>query len=86
MLLASVLWSPSCASLVDRHAIVFGLRNFFWWFVFIDVAAVAVLYKIRYGRTIVHELGDKETTTTTTTTTATNDEEDTALDESKKEA
>ena len=53
ILLASFLFSPH----YDHSSfLLLSLKDFFPWFVLIDISSVAVIYKMYYGKSILTEL------------------------------
>jgi hypothetical protein len=56
-----ILHAMLYSNYVDSYPMLKLVRDYFYYFLFADVFAVAILYKLRYGRSILRELSTYET-------------------------
>ena len=53
ILLASYLFSPN---IIHTNFLSITLKNFFQWFIVIDICAIAIIYKMYYNKSIFNEI------------------------------
>lgn len=54
--LLSFLQGTNYREVIERHFILFTLKNWFLWLLIIDITAMAVVYKNFYGNSILEEI------------------------------